>query len=934
MNIRQSFASRTAIALAASAAMVAMVGPVQALGLGQLQVQSALGEGMRAEIDVSSITAEEAGTLSVRIARPEAYRTAGVDYNPVLAGTQAVLLRRADGRAYVRLSSDRAVQEPFVEAILELTWSGGRLVREYTMLFDPPTARAPAAPTAVAVAPVIAAAPTVTVVTIPAAAPRPTAPRPPRTRLDAATGSSARAAVAVGASGDKYPVQRGDSLSYIAQRNQRAGVSLDQMLAGLYRANPDAFINANINKLKAGVVLALPTAEAAKALSAAEARQLIVAQSADFGAYRSRLADAVPNAPADSATRAAQGKLQATVEDRKPGATASPDKLKLSGGAVRASGPQLAAATPAAPVPVGGAGNSAGSNANTNANNNDLAARIAELSRSIDELKRLQQQSAQTQSTQTAPTAVAAVKPVPVPAPMPAPVPAPPPPAAAPAPAPAPTPAPATQATPTTTTATPVAANPAGSAPGTTATAAPALTGATTPTAADAGGQSAASRSPVVAPRPTPAPAPPAPAPSMLDSLSDNPMLLPGAGILALVLAGFAAWRLRGKFSKPASETSFLESRMQPDSFFGASGGQRVDTRDASSTHASSSIGYSLSQLDAIGDVDPVAEADVYLAYGRDLQAEEILKEAMRSTPDRLAVRTKLLEVYAKRRDGKAFELLATQLYSLAHGSGPDWDKAQELGRQLDPENPMYQAGGRPEEVMVHDRVVEPLGATTLPQSGFAPSGHALTEPAMMTKIDSMFDLDLDLDLGEPSSDAMTVTQPLASGAARPVPDQSTMLDFDMPPMRPSPPPTPVVTQRMAMPERDEAVNSSMHMDLEPTVAAPLTRPAAHATTSASSLSTAHSPDPGIDFGDFSLSTGAGSLSEIGAMSDGATTRPGDLVDLGQEETNPLARKFDLAEEFRQIGDLEGARDLLEEVAAKASGALKAKARAMLDNLA
>jgi pilus assembly protein FimV len=63
---------------------------------------------------------------------------------------------------------------------------------------------------------------------------------------------------------------------------------------------------------------------------------------------------------------------------------------------------------------------------------------------------------------------------------------------------------------------------------------------------------------------------------------------------------------------------------------------------------------YSLSQLDAIGDVDPVAEADVYLAYGRDLQAEEILKEAMRSSPERLAIRTKLLEVYAKRRDTKS----------------------------------------------------------------------------------------------------------------------------------------------------------------------------------------------------------------------------------------------------------------------------------------
>lgn len=411
-------------------------------------------------------------------------------------------------------------------------------------------------------------------------------------------------------------------------------------------------------------------------------------------------------------------------------------------------------------------------------------------------------------------------------------------------------------------------------------------------------------------------------------------MLLPGAGALALLLAGFAAWRLRSRFAKPASETSFLESRMQPDSFFGASGGQRVDTRDASSTHASSSIGYSLSQLDAIGDVDPVAEADVYLAYGRDLQAEEILKEAMRATPDRLAVRTKLLEVYAKRRDSKAFELLATQLFSLAHGSGPDWERAQELGRQLDPENLMYQSGGRPAEVMVRDRVVEPLGATTLPQSGFANSDHALTQPAMMTKVDSRFDLDLDLDLGEPLADAMTATQPLASGAARPALEQSTAMDFDMPAFRPTLAATPVATQRMPPPEPYDAFNSSMHLDLEPTSTVPLGRSAASATTRAAPMTTRTSPDAALDFGDFSLSTSDGSLSEIAALSDGATTTPGDLDQLGPDETDPLARKFDLAEEFRQIGDLEGARDLLEEVANKASGALKAKARAMLDNLA
>src|SRR5262252_6042080 len=182
-----------------------------------------------------------------------------------------------------------------------------------------------------------------------------------------------------------------------------------------------------------------------------------------------------------------------------------------------------------------------------------------------------------------------------------------------------------------------------------------------------------------------------------------------------VLLAGFALYRLRGRFRKDNGETSFLESRLQPDSFFGASGGQRIDTRDAGG--ASSSMSYSLSQLDAIGDVDPVAEADVYLAYGRDLQAEEILKEAMRSNPERLAIRTKLLEVYAKRRDIKGFELLATQLFALTRGEGDDWSKAQELGAQIDPDNPLYRAGGTPGRTADGAEVAESLGASTLPQS-------------------------------------------------------------------------------------------------------------------------------------------------------------------------------------------------------------------------
>ncbi|EHR72742.1 hypothetical protein BurJ1DRAFT_3942, partial [Burkholderiales bacterium JOSHI_001] len=160
MKNRPNHAGRLALNGVALAAMCVAAGNAWALGLGRLNVQSALGETLRADIDVTSLAPEEENSLRVRIASPDAYRAAGVDYNAVLPATTAVLMRRADGRPFLRLTSDRAVQEPFVDVILELNWATGRLVREYTLLFDPPTMRpAPPVQAAAPTAPVMGAAP-------------------------------------------------------------------------------------------------------------------------------------------------------------------------------------------------------------------------------------------------------------------------------------------------------------------------------------------------------------------------------------------------------------------------------------------------------------------------------------------------------------------------------------------------------------------------------------------------------------------------------------------------------------------------------------------------------------------------------------------------------------------------------------------------------
>jgi pilus assembly protein FimV len=129
---------------------------------------------MRAEIEVTSLTPEEQASLRIRVAPPEAYRSANVDYNAVLPSTRVSFEKRPDGRLFVRLVSDRGVQEPFVDVILEISWATGRLVREYTLLFDPPTSiRAAAPPTPGATtSPVISAAPPAAVPPSPAVSQR------------------------------------------------------------------------------------------------------------------------------------------------------------------------------------------------------------------------------------------------------------------------------------------------------------------------------------------------------------------------------------------------------------------------------------------------------------------------------------------------------------------------------------------------------------------------------------------------------------------------------------------------------------------------------------------------------------------------------------------------------------------------------------------
>ena len=383
-----------------------------------------------------------------------------------------------------------------------------------------------------------------------------------------------------------------------------------------------------------------------------------------------------------------------------------------------------------------------------------------------------------------------------------------------------------------------------------------------------------------------------------------------------VLLGGFLFWRKRqgGDRNKFSGETSFIESKIQPDSFFGASGGQRVDTRDGAANSASSSLNYSLSQLDAIGDVDPVAEADVYLAYGRDLQAEEILKEAQRSDPDRLAIRTKLLEVYAKRADLKTFETQARQLQGLTNGQGEDWVKAQELGRQIDPTNPLYTEGGEYAIVDTDPMPLNPLGDDAGRGDADASAGQGRRPRRLL--VHRPADRLRPRRSCPPSSRASPA--PRADRAHRA--DEHGLGRHRAPAARA--PPRTTCRSRSAISTSSRATSKcrpSRRAARPPRPRRPhgarRRRRRRSTSTSATCRSTSTSP--------------------AHARRRRTTTSVLPDLDMGAAhgDSEPMARKIELADEFRRIGDHEGARELLEEVVSKADGPLKSRAQTMLDAL-
>ena len=861
----------------------------QAAGLGKLTVNSSLGQPLNAEIDLVSLQPGELDALNARVAPPEAYRDARIEYGSSLRLLRFSVEKRPNGQPYLKLTSVAPINEPFVDVLIEVSWPAGRVQREYPILLDPPGyAQGKAAPPTVAAAPASRAPDTP-----PATAPAASSPAPASTSSAPSTPATSSATADTGApssrtelastppgtpqeasfSGDSYgPVQSGENLRKIAEQVKPADVSLDAMLVALYRENKAAFINNNMNRLKTGQILKVPTAEQVSQLERREVNQEIRTHVADWRAYREQLAGGVAAAPARPAgsTNVAAGTV-ASAAVAPPAAPSAPPKdvLKLS---KTDTGKAASAA---------GKGGSASGQERLNALQEELTAkdkalresqsRVADLEKQIQDMQRLLAlKGGAPAKTDAGKLAVA--PPVATPAPS----------AATPA-APAKTPEPpkadapkpadtkladATKAD----AAKPDATKPA-DAPSEPAKVAEAPKQPAPPKAAP----------PKADTKPVAKKAAPPPEKSFTDELLDNPwMLMAGVGVLAALGVGGMLFMRRRRAAAEANPSSSMVSAfpsdLKPDATSGKPGGGLVDTGNSSFLTDFDKTGPGSIDTD---EVDPVAEAEVYIAYGRDAQAEEILKEAMARDRNRHEIPLKLLEIYHARKSATAFETVAKELRGQVGESSPIWQKAAAMGAQIDPGNNLYAAAAAGTATYT---AMAPSAPAPKPDVDFDIAGSS---SASSTSTD--FDLDLDGKKGDTGG-----TPDLNVGST------SSGLDFDLE----SSPSSASAAAPAAEPAKED--KPSFDFDLSG-LDFPGSKPAAAESAPAASPASAPS---NFDLADLSLDSGdaAGGGEAVGT-------------------------KLELAKAYLEIGDKDGAREILQEVAKEGSSAQKEEAQKLIASL-
>jgi len=625
-----------------------------ALGLGEIHLNSSLNEPMNAEIDLIAAGPEELAALRATLAAKDAFTRYGIDRPPFLSTLTFKLGKSKDGRDVLLVRSSESIPEPFVTFLVEVNWARGRLMREYTVLLDPPVyspgerastaAPVTAATTAPGSAPTARARPA-PAATSPAATADATTAAPSRPGRAARRASSAASSASSPSGtetstpvGDGYHVGPGDTLTKIA-RSLRAGGSkadIDQSMIAMYRANPDAF-GGNINILRRGAVLRVPGADEIAALNQTEATSEVRRQ---MDAWRGN-SGAAPSGHLRLVTPGAGGGTSSSAGD-----SASSGEAQALKGRVK-----------------------------------DLEAQLADAHRLLDlksnELSELQRKLGTPATATPAPAPRPQTATAPTPVPTPAPVEATPPPV---------------EATPPSTTASTPTPLPTESAPTATPTPAPkpAPVAVKKPAATDSG--------------------------SWLDWAAAN-WWMP-LGVIALLIAGLAiaSWRRRqasgGGGDFPGLDSTDISEFRDPTArIAGGRGGDDSFVVEESGEHrlpdfnetAEPRYGETTGDLKASDDTmssessvnldqgDPLAEADFHMAYGLYDQAADLVRIALEREPDRRDLRLKLLEIYFVWGNKEAFLQTAKGLESTRdRAPAGEWDKIVIMGKQICPDEPLF----------------------------------------------------------------------------------------------------------------------------------------------------------------------------------------------------------------------------------------------------
>jgi pilus assembly protein FimV len=275
-----------------------------ALDLGHIEVKSALGQPLLAEIPLHPANPGELRHLTVQLAPSEDFVRAGISGGRTSIPLQFTVASGANGQQVIRITSSVAVNDPYLDLLLEVSSSSGKSVQEFTILLDPPG-------TMQAAAPASAPKPLPMRESASRAAVAPPAP-PPR----AAPARRAAPPAELAGNGKYGPVEYGQTLSSIARRTAPAGVDVYQMLLALKQANPDAFYRDNINALKSGVVLRVPTANEAQSTAAAAAVAEVRRQNSDWRAGTTRKAGVVADAATRASTSSSPSGATDSTEDR------------------------------------------------------------------------------------------------------------------------------------------------------------------------------------------------------------------------------------------------------------------------------------------------------------------------------------------------------------------------------------------------------------------------------------------------------------------------------------------------------------------------------------------------------------------------------------------------------------------------------------------